>query len=403
MRRLRLSGIAGALSYCLMLSASAQDAPNSKDYAAGMRMDLPDSSRPVPDVPEFEQTYDKFRDATTTELKLGRVINGRHHTARIDVCRFYKGEGRNKDRGAPRLYFVSRSSESWVYLKYRPLILLVDSNRMELSIDHDGTVGKGYVLEHMWADLSDIQLAKISAAKTVEGRLGSDEFVLQPNQIAAIKEFAALISNPERPLPEKPKVRLTVDGGKIELKPSVDPKPIPRGEGVLSDEIPYMDVVTSEKALDEWDRFVDASGLRLTFIQRKTASKEYFAVKAGTRVSILERLARPKSKLFSHVTKIEVLDGANKGLIGWVDDMSLVFGPPDPEKLKQQEEVRNKAESKRLESERQSQIEQKFNLGQALEKTNQKGALKYYEEVVKLNPESPLAKKAKARIKALSK
>lgn len=356
------------------------------------------------DTPEFEQTYDKFTDRSTLKLKLGVIISGRDHKAKLEVVQFFDGKLRSKDNNRPHLHFNSDSDDGWVYLEYHPFNLLVDGERMKFEIEHDGTVGKGYVLEHMWADLTASQFKALSSAKTVEGKLGSHEFALKPNQIAAIKEFDALLSDPERPLPETPNKLMSILGGPAKQKPTFDPKAIPAGEGVLwngySQSFP---IASNAKVFDEWDRFVDKSGLSSDFLSRKKTTKEIVLVDSNTRVSILERLERPKSVLFKRITRIKILDGPQKGTNGWTDDMGITFGPPDPEALKLEAEANRKADLKRQEAELQGQITQKFNLGQALEKSNIQGALKYYSEVIKLNPESSQAKKAKARIKALSK
>ena len=89
------------------------------------------------------------------------------------------------------LYF-SEWSETWKYLTYHPLrLMLNDSDRLDLGDgDHDGTVGSGYVLEHMIVDLPVPQFLEIVAAKTVEGRLGLTDFTLKPNQLEALRDLA---------------------------------------------------------------------------------------------------------------------------------------------------------------------------------------------------------------------
>lgn len=150
---------------------------------------------------EFEQRYDRFKDYTSLSLELGRVIKGLHHEVVMSFHQTYRGEGRSERVGPARLRFYSDSDDSWVYLEHRPVTLLVDGGRMRFDPDHDGTVGRGYVLEYMWVRPSDMQSQKLLGASEIEGQLGIDEFKLGTDQLAAIKEFALLVETPDRPVP----------------------------------------------------------------------------------------------------------------------------------------------------------------------------------------------------------
>jgi hypothetical protein len=157
----------------------------------------------------FEETYDRFEDRTTLRLELGDIIKGGNYKVDLTLFRFDKGRLRTK--GRVELKFLCDSSDGWRYLRHHPLDLLVDGKRWSFQPTHDGTVGQGYVLEHIWAHLTEAQLADLAAAKSVEGRLGINEFALSRDQLAAIREFAALLDDPKRPVPAPPAARPGVE------------------------------------------------------------------------------------------------------------------------------------------------------------------------------------------------
>ena len=160
---------------------------------------------PVPclamSTPEFEQRYDRFKDYTSLKVDLGRVFKDSRHEVELSFHRTFRGEGRSAKGGTPRMCFNSDSNEGWVYLDYHPITLLVDGERMRFDAKHDGSIGKGYVLEFMWVDPSESQIERIFRANNIEGQVGIREFKLSSEQVAAIKEFATLCVTPDRPVP----------------------------------------------------------------------------------------------------------------------------------------------------------------------------------------------------------
>ena len=87
------------------------------------------------------------------------------------------------------------SSDSWSFLKCNDLDFLADGVPVPVGeTSHDGDVGtlggSVSVSETVYALLPASSVLQIAQAKTVEGRLCSTEFVLTPEQIALIGEFA---------------------------------------------------------------------------------------------------------------------------------------------------------------------------------------------------------------------
>jgi hypothetical protein len=156
------------------------------------------------EAPRFEQRYDRFDDVTRLAVKLGQVIKGSHHNVELQLVQSYHGEGRNGESIFLQLYLFSASDDGWVYRDHHDVTLLVDGERVRFDPTHDGKVGKGYVMEHIFIPLSKAQLRKLASATKIEARIHRDEFELGRNQIAAIKEFAELSADPKRSLPESP-------------------------------------------------------------------------------------------------------------------------------------------------------------------------------------------------------
>ena len=78
--------------------------------------------------------------------------------------------------------FVSKS-DGWRFLDYHPLVALCDGVKIEFDEpSHDGSVGNGYVLEFMYADIPSIGLQKIGNCKEFEMRLGIQEIKITYEQ-----------------------------------------------------------------------------------------------------------------------------------------------------------------------------------------------------------------------------
>lgn len=89
------------------------------------------------------------------------------------------------------LVSTTSSSDSWRYLKCHHLAILVDGRPLQPdAVDHDGTVGRGYVLEHVSFRLEDEDLHALAMAKSFELRLCADEFFAGAAQLTTLKDFA---------------------------------------------------------------------------------------------------------------------------------------------------------------------------------------------------------------------
>lgn len=89
--------------------------------------------------------------------------------------------------GVP-MTIVARADD-WRFLKCHGLNWLLDGARLQTPTEHDGHVGRGYVLEFISFRLTYADFVQLSQAQTVRGKLCNTEFALLPSQIALLREF----------------------------------------------------------------------------------------------------------------------------------------------------------------------------------------------------------------------
>jgi len=302
---------------------------------------------------EISQKYDKFRNDTTLHLDLGVVWRNEKNKLELDVYQDFDGEGRTEPDGVPRLQFTNFGDAGWRYLRLHPINFLVDGKRLSYQPEHHGVVKTGYVMEHMWVDPTKQEFLDIIYAKSVEIKVGLDEFQLGDSHLNALKDFASLIKNPDRI------VHPPYAACPAQLK------------GELKAARSYEAQGRDSLALDHYTRVIEGA---------KGSAEADEAAKGIKRLTDPALLAaRKKAKEAEERAKAAQMEADEKA------------------KAERQREAKEK--SLRL------KIEQDLRLGRSLEGMNIKGALSYYREIVNLakglEPEPPQLKKAIDRIKAL--
>lgn len=99
-----------------------------------------------------------------------------------------------KDKTTASLLLVT-SSKSWRYLKCHSSAWLVDDEPFPMpKAKHDGTVGRGYVMEYLIiTPLTQQQVARLGAATKVEYKLCNDEYQVAPTELEDLKKFHELL------------------------------------------------------------------------------------------------------------------------------------------------------------------------------------------------------------------
>ena len=195
-------------------------------------------------------------------------------------------------------------------------------------------------MEHMWVDPTKKQFLDTIYAKSVEIKVGLDEFQLTDSQLNALKDFASLILAPDR--------------------------------GICSPELKQR--LKSGRSYEAQGRDSLALDMYRMVVEGAKGSPE-----ADEAAKAIKRLNDP-AFLASRKKAIEAEEKAKAEKMG------------ADEKAKAERQRGAKEKSLRL------KIEQDLRLGRSLEGMNIKGALSYYREIVNLakglEPEPPELKKA---------
>jgi hypothetical protein len=149
---------------------------------------------------EISQKYDNFRDRTTFALDYGKVWSNARNELEMQLLQWFDGEGRDGKSSDTRVRFMNEGRDGWRYLEYHPIIFLVDGERMKFEPDHKGSIGDGYVLEHLWVQPSKDQFIKMVHAKKVQIRVGLDQFDLSDSHLRALKDYFSYFGTPSRRL-----------------------------------------------------------------------------------------------------------------------------------------------------------------------------------------------------------
>lgn len=131
--------------------------------------------------------YDKMEDYT--EVKLDDL--GLKTAPPLQIYFIYHGKNFKTPENVT-LYFHTYSHD-WQYLTNHSAILLInDMERIDLgNADCKNDVYQGYTLENMFFHIPIRTFLTIANAKSVEGRLGSDNFKIEGEELEAIRDFAS--------------------------------------------------------------------------------------------------------------------------------------------------------------------------------------------------------------------
>ena len=152
---------------------------------------------PAAGAPLVTEEYDKFRNMTV--VKIPSADSRLSHRFKFQFPQFgafaiYPGKKPKSRPESATISFVSQSAD-WGYLKCHHVAMLADGKRISMErTKHDGTVGNGYVIEHIYSTLNWAEVLKLSSAKTVEAKICNTEITLSPQNMVDLKEFARLLT-----------------------------------------------------------------------------------------------------------------------------------------------------------------------------------------------------------------
>jgi hypothetical protein len=96
------------------------------------------------------------------------------------------------DKGATTgaILGLGLTSDSWRYLTCHRTDWLLDGKRFKMSPAlHKGSVGQGYVIEHLIFMVSRDQLLQLSKGNSIEYKICNDEYSLNDTERADLREF----------------------------------------------------------------------------------------------------------------------------------------------------------------------------------------------------------------------
>jgi hypothetical protein len=170
---------------------------DSKDIKANKNTQIPEKRKfdhpPFQKDGDFnlESTYDKFKDHTVVKIEL--KISDKPDELILYSFFHYNGTIPSIPLGIS--FGFHSISEDWQYLHNSDLSLIVDNKRISIGeLERDGTVGEGYVIEHLNTVIPIKQFLEIINAKSVEGKLFVKEFKLTDAQLEALREYASLMN-----------------------------------------------------------------------------------------------------------------------------------------------------------------------------------------------------------------
>lgn len=143
------------------------------------------------------ETYDRFADITTIAIA-ATPLPRTQPPLRFDA--YVASHGPNLNN--PRLFVGTFRSlnDTWQFLRCHTVSLIVDNERLSgLPTQHSGRVAStqtAAVIESIQVDFTRSQIEQIAAARTVEGRLCTTEFIFPPALLAAFRDLVTRLPRP---------------------------------------------------------------------------------------------------------------------------------------------------------------------------------------------------------------
>ncbi|MEO6863849.1 MAG: energy transducer TonB [Gemmatimonadaceae bacterium] len=149
---------------------------------------------------EVARNYDKF-DEFTSFATPGVDLTPHFSVQFSYVC------GGNARRCSPRTITMSlyETGSSWSHLDDNDVILLLDgAHRIHAGgANHLGTNETGGVIEYRHVELSRSTIARLTHARTIEGKWSLTEFSLNRRAVATLRTIAASAGDSPVPLPPR--------------------------------------------------------------------------------------------------------------------------------------------------------------------------------------------------------
>jgi len=147
------------------------------------------------EAPAAKQEYDKFKDLTVVSIPpLSSGLRYYYIRPQLKAFAAYPGQKLLASPKSARIGFFAHS-DGWQYLRCHEVDILADGKRIVIKeTTHDGTVGKGYVLEHIDSTIIWPEIVKINSAKVVEAKICNTKITFSAQNMTDLKEFVRLLT-----------------------------------------------------------------------------------------------------------------------------------------------------------------------------------------------------------------
>lgn len=158
--------------------------------------------------PDPEVSYDRFRDVTVIQTPRvearGQVPGTGSSTFEMRAFTVCLGDG----LCAPERIQMSlmTSSDGWLFLHARDVILLVDGQRLHYGeAERSGGIGGSRtVYEHLSWPMPAEDFRRMAFADVVEAKVGAHEFAIPPARREALRRLVTLLDSPGSPQAARP-------------------------------------------------------------------------------------------------------------------------------------------------------------------------------------------------------
>jgi len=136
---------------------------------------------------EIEIEYDRFKNKTVVRTDPKKTAGTVIQPALVLIGTY---DGQTPSRPGECLLGFALRSASWAYLRCHSLYCLADGKPVELPpFKHEGSVGRGYVLEHIYIMVPFSFVEQLSKCEKLEFKLCNTEFSLSKYEMEDLKTF----------------------------------------------------------------------------------------------------------------------------------------------------------------------------------------------------------------------
>ena len=210
-QNLRVAGLSFAaalvLAGAVYLGLRGGSAPSSRSELPMLLPPMPVQIRGLPGKIDYgpgarvDEKYDRFNDLTTFQSSAAALAGESRSARDAELSAYWFTVGKVADFAPDsiRVEFY-RSGETWRYLDFHPVVLLIDGVRFAPDkTERTGSVHSGSVSEWIRWEMPTQDFVTMVTADRIEMKVGIDEFETGRMQMAPLRALAATLPSAMRP------------------------------------------------------------------------------------------------------------------------------------------------------------------------------------------------------------